>query len=161
MKGETPAVAPGGEIVVYESPDGEVRVDVRLEEETVWLSQRDMATVFRTSTDNVGLHLKNIFSDQELTERATTEDFSVVRTEGRRRVRRQVKHYNLDAIISVGVPRQLQARCAVSAVGDAHPARAPSARLHRERAEGWPSVVWKRRGRLSTCSRGRFRARLW
>ena len=102
MKGETPAVAPGGEIVVYESPDGEVRVDVRLEEETVWLSQRDMATVFRTSTDNVGLHLKNIFSDQELTEKATTEDFSVVRTEGRRRVRRQVKHYNLDAIISVG-----------------------------------------------------------
>ena len=102
MKGETPAVAPGGEIVVYESPDGEVRVDVRLEEETVWLSQRDMATVFRTSPDNVGLHLKNIFSDQELTEKATTEDFSVVRTEGRRRVRRQVKHYNLDAIISVG-----------------------------------------------------------
>ncbi len=102
MSGDAPAAAPGGEIVVYESSDGEVRVDVRLEQETVWLSQRDMATVFRTSTDNVGLHLKNIFSDEELSEKATTEDFSLVQTEGRRRVRRRVKHYNLDAIISVG-----------------------------------------------------------
>ena len=102
MSGEAPAGAPGGEVVVYESPDGEVRVDVRLEQETVWLSQRDMATVFGTSIDNVGLHLKNIFSDEELSEKATTEDFSVVRTEGRRRVRRRVKHYDLDAIISVG-----------------------------------------------------------
>jgi prophage maintenance system killer protein len=77
-------------------------VDVRLERDTVWLTQRQMAELFDTSTDNVGLHLKNIFADLELEEAATTEDFSVVQTEGRRRVRRQVKHYNLDAIISVG-----------------------------------------------------------
>lgn len=91
-----------GEVVVYEAPDGAIRVDVRLERETVWLTQKQMADLFDTSTDNVGLHLKNIFSGGELDERATTEDSSVVRTEGRRTVRRRVKHYNLDAIISVG-----------------------------------------------------------
>jgi prophage maintenance system killer protein len=93
---------PRGEVLVYEAPDGAARVDVRLERDTVWLTQRQMAELFDTSTDNVGLHLKNIFADLELEEAATTEDFSVVQTEGRRRVRRQVKHYNLDAIISVG-----------------------------------------------------------
>lgn len=92
----------GGEIVVYEAPDGEVRVDVRFDRDTVWLTRRQMAKVFATSIDNVGLHLKNIYSDDELTEAATAEDYSVVQTEGRRRVRRTLKHYNLDAIISVG-----------------------------------------------------------
>ncbi len=61
-----------------------------------------MSELFDTSTDNIGLHLKNIFLDKELQEAATTEDFSVVRREGERQVRRQLKHYNLDAIISVG-----------------------------------------------------------
>ena len=92
----------GGEVVVYEAPDGEVRVDVRLERETLWLSQRQMAEVFDTSTDNVGLHLRNIFGEGELDEAATTEDSSVVQTEGRRQVRRSIRLYNLDAIISVG-----------------------------------------------------------
>ena len=92
----------GGEIVVYEAPDGEVRVDVRFDRDTVWLTRRQMAKVFATSIDNVGLHLKNIYSDDELTEAATADDYSVVQTEGRRRVRRTLKHYNLDAIISVG-----------------------------------------------------------
>ena len=92
----------GGEVLLYEAPDGQVRVDVRLERETVWLTQRQMGDLFDTSIDNVGLHLKNIFADAELDETATTEDFSVVQSEGRRQVRRNVKHYNLDAIISVG-----------------------------------------------------------
>ncbi len=96
------AAQPGGEILVYETPDGGVRVDVRLERDTVWLTQRQMAELFDTSTDNVGLHLQNVFADGELVERATTEDFSVVRSEGKRTIRRQVKHYNLDAIISIG-----------------------------------------------------------
>ena len=90
-----------GEVIVYES-SGEARVDVRLEHDTVWLTQRQMADLFDTSTDNVGLHLKNIFSDGELEEAATTEDSSVVQTEGRRKVTRKLRHYNLDAIISVG-----------------------------------------------------------
>ena len=102
MSSEAPTTRPDGEIVVYETPDGEVSVDVRLGRETVWLTQRQMAEVFRTSTDNVGLHLRKIFADNELEESATTEDFSVVQTEGRRRVRRTLKHYDLDAIISVG-----------------------------------------------------------
>ena len=102
MSSETPTTHRGGKIELYETPGGEVRVDVRLDEETVWLTQRQMAQVFRTSTDNVSLHLKNIFSDNELEESATTEDFSVVQAEGNRRVQRTLKHYNLDAIISVG-----------------------------------------------------------
>jgi len=91
-----------GEVIVYETSDGEARVDVRLERETVWLTQKQMAELFDTSTDNVGLHLKNIFDEGELVEAATTEDYSVVQIEGRRKVRRRVRHYNLDAIISVG-----------------------------------------------------------
>lgn len=98
----TTQAPPGGEVLVYEAPDGGVRVEVKLDRETVWLTQRQMADLFDTSPDNVGLHLKNIFADSELEEAATTEDFSVVQSEGRRRVRRQVKHYNLDAIISLG-----------------------------------------------------------
>lgn len=92
----------GSEILVYEAPDGEVRVDVRLEQETIWLSQAQMAEVFETSADNISLHLRNIYRDGELDEAATTEDSSVVRQEGSRQVRRTLRHYNLDAVISVG-----------------------------------------------------------
>ncbi|MGB7398498.1 RhuM family protein [Castellaniella sp.] len=90
----------GQQLIIFEAEAGQV--EVRLEGETVWLSQAQMAELFTTSTDNVGLHLKNIYIEQELQEAATTEDFSVVRQEGRRQVRRTLKHYNLDAIISVG-----------------------------------------------------------
>ena len=99
---EAPAPTLGGEIIVYETDGGEARVDVRLDRETVWLIQRQMADLFETSTDNISLHLINIFRTQELEREATTEDFSVVREEGSRRVRRTLTHYNLDAIISVG-----------------------------------------------------------
>ena len=88
------------DIMIFESDSHPV--EVRLEGETVWLSQGQMAELFGTSTDNVSLHLKNIFTDKELDERATTEDFSIVRQEGTRQVKRLLKHYNLDAIISVG-----------------------------------------------------------
>ena len=102
MNNESPILSPGGEIVVYEAPDGEVRVEARPEQETVWLSQRDMAAVFDTTPENVLMHLRNVFSSEELEAEATTKDFLVVRTEGRRQVRRRIRHYNLDAIISVG-----------------------------------------------------------
>jgi prophage maintenance system killer protein len=88
------------DIAIYESADGQV--EVRVDQETIWLTQRQLATLLDTSTDNIGLHLKNIFSEGELVESATTEDFSVVQTEGKRRVTRQVRHYNLDAVLSVG-----------------------------------------------------------
>ena len=87
-------------IVIFES--GEQGVQVRLEGETLWLSQAQMAQLFDTSTDNISLHLKNIYSQGELEEKATTEDFSVVRQEGSRQVQRRIKHYNLDTIISIG-----------------------------------------------------------
>ena len=89
------------QIVVYQ-PNETVRLDVRLENETVWLTQSQMAVLFGCSTDNIGLHLKNVFAVGELSREATTEDFSVVRREGSRQVRRNVTCYNLDAIISVG-----------------------------------------------------------
>lgn len=92
----------GGEVVLYEALDGGVQVDVRLDRETIWLSQRQMSVLFTTSTDNIGLHLKNILKDGKLEESATTEEYSAVQGEGRRGVRRNLKYYNLDAIISVG-----------------------------------------------------------
>jgi prophage maintenance system killer protein/prophage antirepressor-like protein len=87
------------DIVIFEAESQQV--EVRLEGETLWVTQSQMAELFGTSTDNVSLHLKNIYQDKELDEQATTEDFSVVRQEGSRQVKRQIKHYNLDAIISV------------------------------------------------------------
>ena len=76
------------QIVVYQ-PNETVRLDVRLENETVWLTQSQMATLFGCSTDNIGLHLKNVYAVGELSREATTEDFSVVRKEGARQVRRK------------------------------------------------------------------------
>lgn len=94
--------SPGGEVLVYEAPDGEVRVDVRLERETVWLSQKQMSQLFATTPENITMHLKKVFGDGELDASTTAKEFLVVRTEGKRRVERRVKHYNLDGILSVG-----------------------------------------------------------
>lgn len=90
------------EIVIYQSDDGRIRLETRLQNETLWMTQSQMAELFGCSADNISLHLKNIFDENELIETATTEDFSVVRNEGDRQVSRNIKHYNLDAIISVG-----------------------------------------------------------
>ena len=90
----------GNQIVIFEAADQPVQV--RLEGESIWLTQRQMAEVFATTPENVLMHLKNIFRDGELEEVATTKDFLAVQTEGRRQVQRRLKHYNLDAIISVG-----------------------------------------------------------
>ena len=90
-----------GEVVLY-NPDDTIRLEVRMNEETVWLSQSQIALLFGCSVDNVGLHLKNIFEEDELDQKSTTEIFSVVRSEGSRMVKRNILHYNLDAILSVG-----------------------------------------------------------
>ena len=90
------------EIVIYEDAEGQERVQVLLEGETVWLTQRQMSELFETTPENILMHLKNIFAETELVEPATTKDFLVVQTEGKRQVSRTIKHYNLDAIISVG-----------------------------------------------------------
>lgn len=91
-----------GEILVYQTDDGTIRLDVRLQDETVWLTQAMMAELFACSVHNVSLHLRNIYEEGELDLAATSEDFSIVRTEGTRQVTRPIRHYNLDAIISVG-----------------------------------------------------------
>ena len=87
-------------LVVYS--DGELELKVSVDSETIWLTQLQMSQLFDTSTDNVGLHLKNIYLEKELDENSTTEFFSVVRKEGNRLVKRELKHYNLDVIICVG-----------------------------------------------------------
>ena len=89
-------------IEIYQSEDGQARIEIRLEHNTLWLSQAQMSDIFYKDTDTIGLHLKNIFIEGELEEKATTEDYSVVRQEGKRQVRRKIRFYNLDAIISVG-----------------------------------------------------------
>lgn len=87
------------QIIIYQSADGKISVDTLMKDESLWLSQKSMAELFDCSTDNIGLHLKNIFQNGELSEISVTEDFSATASDGKNY---RVKHYNLDAIISVG-----------------------------------------------------------
>ncbi len=89
-------------IIIYTTDDGKAKIEVKLENETVWLTQKQMAELFYCSIDNVALHLKNIYIERELEENRTSEESSVVQKEGVRAVSRPMKLYNLDAIISVG-----------------------------------------------------------
>lgn len=89
-------------LILYTTDDGKSQIQLRAKDQTVWLSQREMAELFDVSTDNVGLHLKNIYEDGELSREATAEESSVVQTEGTREVQRPVTLYNLDAILAVG-----------------------------------------------------------
>lgn len=89
-------------IILYQEDDRNVNVNVYYKNETYWLTQKSMAELFETSSDNISLHLKNIFFEEELSEFSTTEEFSVVQKEGARNVKRMLKFYNLDAIIAVG-----------------------------------------------------------
>ena len=88
--------------LIYNTPQEDVKVDVLVQDETIWLTQKAMAALFGTSTDNIGLHLKNFYTDGELIEEASTEKISVLQKEGTREVRRSINFYNLDAVISVG-----------------------------------------------------------
>lgn len=101
-------------LILYTTDDGKSQIQLRSKDQTVWLTQREMATLFDVSTDNISLHLKNIFEDAELSREATTEDYSVVQTEGGRQVQRTLTLYNLDAILAVGYrvrsPRGVQFR---------------------------------------------------
>ena len=90
------------QIIIYQTENGQTKLDVRLENETVWLTQKLMAELFQTTPQNITIHLKNIFDEGELSESATCKDFLQVRKEGERTVERNQKFYNLDAIISVG-----------------------------------------------------------
>lgn len=93
---------PDNEIVFFQSQDGKIHMEVLYAEENIWLSQKAMALLFGCSTDNISLHLKNVYQEGELDEGTTTEDSSIVQKEGDRNVTRTVKTYSLEAIIAVG-----------------------------------------------------------
>ncbi|HAO21115.1 MAG: cell filamentation protein Fic [Desulfobacteraceae bacterium IS3] len=93
---------PKSQLIIYQNPDGNIRIDVRLEDETVWLTQKLMAELFQVKPQNITMHLKNIYDEGELSEDATCKEFLQVQIEGSRKVERKQKFYNLDAIISVG-----------------------------------------------------------
>ena len=90
------------QIIIYQTESGETKIDVRFQDETVWLTQKLMAELFQTTSQNITIHLKNIFEEGELEEVATCKDFLQVQIEGNREVKRKQKFYNLDAIILVG-----------------------------------------------------------
>ena len=89
-------------IIIYQLDDGKTKIDVKLEDETVWLSQQQMADLYDTTKQNISSHIKNIFDEEELSENSTVKEFLTVRKEGNRNVERKVKYYNLDMIISLG-----------------------------------------------------------
>ncbi|MFN6179056.1 MAG: virulence RhuM family protein [Flavobacteriales bacterium] len=95
-------VRPSGEIILYPRADGAPSVEVRLDGDTVWLTQQQLADLLQTSRTNVVEHIRNIYSEGELTEEATCRDFRQVRLEGHREVSRSIAHYDLDMIISLG-----------------------------------------------------------
>ena len=98
-----PSVPPtGGEVLVYRTEDGTIRLDVRLEDETVWLTQQMMAELFQSSKQNISHHIQAIYEEGELEPEATVKKYLTVRREGNRDVRRELDYYNLDMIISVG-----------------------------------------------------------
>jgi hypothetical protein len=87
---------------VYQTEDGKLKIDVRFEGETVWLTQQHMAELFQTTVPNVSMHIRNVFAEGELQPAATVKESLIVRQEGSRSVQRSVEFYNLDVIISVG-----------------------------------------------------------
>ena len=93
---------PQSEILLYQTEDGRTRIQCRLENETLWLTQAQIAELFQTSVPNINLHLKAIYAEGELTEAATIKSYLTVRTEGARQVSREVLHYSLPAVLAVG-----------------------------------------------------------
>lgn len=91
-----------GEIIIYQTPDGATQLDVKVEDDTVWLTQAQMAELFDTTSQNITMHIANVYDEGELVQTPTCKDFLQVRKEGSRNVQRSLTHYNLDVIISVG-----------------------------------------------------------
>ena len=97
-----PDPLPASSLILYQTEDGQTRIQCRFENETIWLTQAQMAELFQTTPQNVTLHLKAIFTEGELDEAATCKDYLQVRPEGSRQVTRSVLHYSLPAILAVG-----------------------------------------------------------
>ena len=90
------------DILIYQNQDGNIKIDVRLEEESVWLTQNQLQQLFDKSKATISEHIKNVFEEGELASNGTVRKFRTVQTEGNRNVEREIEHYNLDVIISVG-----------------------------------------------------------
>ena len=91
-----------GEVIIYQSENGDTKIDVRFVDETVWLTQQQMADLFQSSRTNIVEHIQHIYEEGELDEDSTCRKFRQVRTEGNRQVSREIPYYNLDMIISLG-----------------------------------------------------------
>ncbi|MBI2282731.1 MAG: virulence RhuM family protein [Bacteroidetes bacterium] len=91
-----------GSIVIYQAGDGHTSIEVKLEQDTVWLNQYQLAELFATDRTSIVKHIKNIYKSKELSEKGTCAKIAQVRLEGNRRIKRDIEHYNLDLIISVG-----------------------------------------------------------
>ncbi|MDB4916309.1 MAG: toxin Fic, partial [Gemmatimonadetes bacterium] len=102
MRDPNSSRAPGGSLILYQTEDGRTRFQVRLEEETVWLTQKLMVELFQIGVNTVNHHLMAIFGAGELQPGATIRRYRIVQTEGSREITREVEHYNLQAILAVG-----------------------------------------------------------
>jgi hypothetical protein len=124
---------PQSSIILYQTEDGRTRIQCRFDLETIWLTQAQIAELFQTTPQNVTLHLRAIFADGELSETATCKDYLQVRHEGAREVSRSLRHYRLEAILSVGYRRAQPPRHAVPPVGHGTVERVPGEGLHHGR----------------------------
>ena len=102
MTDNLPTTQNTGDLIFYQTEDGQTRVEVRFEGDTVWLSQAQMVELFQTTKQNISLHINNIFEENELQPEGTVKEYLTVQTEGKREVKRSIEHYNLDVIISLG-----------------------------------------------------------
>jgi hypothetical protein len=105
------AIVPAADNAIYMAPSGELQLDVRIDSETVWLTQAQIAVLFDVQVPTINEHLKNIYEQGELERSATIRNFRIVRQEGRRTINRNIGHYSLDAIISVAIastPKRLR-----------------------------------------------------
>lgn len=96
------------EIMIYQDENGVTKVNVRFSDEDVWLTQTQFAEIYDTTQENISMHIKNIYNDKELDENRTYKKFLLVRQEGQRQVKRNIDHYNLDMIITLGYRVQSQ-----------------------------------------------------
>lgn len=95
------------DFLMYQTESGDTKIQVRLEGETVWMTQKAMAEFFQTSTQNITMHIKSVYSEGELLEEATCKNYLQVQNEGTREVKRQAKHYNLEMVIAGGHCRRV------------------------------------------------------
>ena len=116
-------MATENQILLYQAEDGETRLEVLHQDETVWLSQRDMAELFQKTVPTINVHIRNVYDEGELQREATIRKSLIVQQEGERKVSREVEHYNLDMIISRRLSRQFIPWDAVPNLGDTEATR--------------------------------------